>query len=125
MEESAKGNGTSGSEGVRSVAGEVERTGRGGNRPAEISAVSAFASVASLGSWIIAPGVFISITLICALTAIVAGHAGRFRGRRLGGEGRWLALAGVVTGWLMLFVCLFAILAFVGLVAAVTVFADS
>ncbi|MFI6012642.1 hypothetical protein ACIBAG_28165 [Streptomyces sp. NPDC051243] len=37
------------------------------------------------------PGVFVALAVLCELVAIPAGHVGRFRGRRLDGEGRGLA----------------------------------
>lgn len=40
------------------------------------------------------------------------------------GEGRGLALAGILTGWLVLFVCLLALLAFGGLVAGLAALTD-
>lgn len=40
------------------------------------------------------------------------------------GEGRGLALASILAGWLVLFLCLLALLAFVGLVAGLAVLTD-
>ncbi|MEU8990824.1 hypothetical protein AB0C98_31185 [Streptomyces sp. NPDC048558] len=59
------------------------------------------------------------------MITIHAGHVGRFRGRRLDGEGRGLALAGILTGWLVLFVCVLANLAALGLAVGIALFVDS
>jgi hypothetical protein len=99
---------------------ETDAAGRPENRAAVIGAYAAFLSVASTGSWLLAGYLFYFITLVCALVAIVAGHIGYFRARRLGGRGRWLALADLLTGWLMLGVCLLAFLALAGLALGLT-----
>lgn len=98
----------------------VDATDRPENRPATIGAYAAFLSVASTGSWLIAGYLFYFVTVVCALVAIVAGHLGRSRARRLDGRGRWLALADLLTGWLMLGLCLLAFLALVGLATGLT-----
>ncbi|MET9253515.1 DUF4190 domain-containing protein [Streptomyces sp. NPDC048182] len=99
------------------------------NRPAKVSGFLALAAVAFLGNFAtgiawINPGVFIGFAVLCALAAIPVGHVGRFRGRRLGGDGRGIALAGILTGWLVLIVCALAVLAFVGLIAGLAVLGD-
>ncbi|POX57163.1 hypothetical protein C3489_00065 [Streptomyces sp. Ru71] len=101
----------------------------GRNRAAKVSGFFALGAVASLGNFAtgiawLNPGVFIGMAALCALIAVPAGHVGRFRGRRLGGDGRGLALAGIVTGWLVLFVCALAELAFLGLMAGLAVLVD-
>ncbi|MGP4089837.1 DUF4190 domain-containing protein [Streptomyces sp. KR55] len=107
------------------------RHGPGGrNRPARVSAFCALGGVAFLGNFAtgiawITPGVFVGLALLCALIAIPAGHVGRFRGRRLDGEGRGLVLTGILTGWLVLFVCVLAILAALGLAVGIAVLVDS
>ncbi|MFE3856772.1 DUF4190 domain-containing protein [Streptomyces griseorubiginosus] len=102
----------------------------GRNRPAKVSAFFAVGAVGFLANFAtgiawLNPGIFITLALLCALIAIPAGHIARFRGRRLDGEGRGLALVSIVIGWLTLFVCLLALLAFVGLVAGLSVLVDS
>ncbi|MFF9814922.1 DUF4190 domain-containing protein [Streptomyces sp. NPDC014006] len=101
----------------------------GRNRAANVSGFFALGAVASLGNFAtglawINPGIFVAMAVLCALIAIPAGHVGRFRGRRLGGEGRGLALAGILTGWLVLVVCVLAGLALLGLVAGLAVVVD-
>ncbi|MBC2907636.1 hypothetical protein [Streptomyces cupreus] len=107
-----------------------ERRPRGRNRPAKVSAFFALGGVTALGNFAtgiawINPGIFIGGAMACALIAIPAGHVARFRGRRLDGEGRGLAPAAILTGWLVLIVCALAILAFVGLVAGLSLIAES
>ncbi|MFE0171319.1 DUF4190 domain-containing protein [Streptomyces sp. NPDC059002] len=102
----------------------------GRNRAAKVSAFFALGGVAFLGNFatgiaLLNPPVFIALAVVCALIAVVTGHVGRFRGRRLAGEGRGLALAGILTGWLVLFVCALAILALVGLVAGIAALSDN
>lgn len=102
----------------------------GRNRMAKVSGFFALGAVGFLGNFAtgiawLNPGVFAAFALLCALIAIPTGHVARFRGRRLNGEGRGLALASIVTGWLTLIVCLLAILAFVGLIAGLAVLVDS
>ncbi|MER7404800.1 DUF4190 domain-containing protein [Streptomyces sp. NPDC000070] len=116
----------SSSNGARTAAGAPARTFAGRNRAAKVSALFALGGVAFLANFAtgiawINPGIFVGLAMLCALIAIPAGHMGRFRGRREDGEGRGLALAGILTGWLVLFVCLLALLAFVGLVAGLAV----
>ncbi|GAB2971976.1 hypothetical protein GCM10023080_039950 [Streptomyces pseudoechinosporeus] len=117
-------------ENARSAAGTRERSWAGRNRPAQVSAFFALGGVASLGNFAgpiawINPGVFVGMAVLCALVAIVAGHIGRFRGRGLDGDGRGVALAGILTGWLLLLVCTLAGLALIGLVAGLSVLVDS
>ncbi|MFF5805546.1 hypothetical protein [Streptomyces sp. NPDC012746] len=92
------------------------------NGPARVSAFFALASVASAANFVtgiawINPAVFLAMTALCALTAVPVGHMGRFRARRLAGEGKGTALAAILVGWTMLFVCALAVLAFAGLIA--------
>ncbi|MFF5720632.1 DUF4190 domain-containing protein [Streptomyces buecherae] len=112
-------------------ASEEEGPARAGrNRPARASAYCALGAVASLGNlagpvgWL-NPGIFVGMAFLCALVAVIAGHLGRFRGRRLDGEGRGLALAGLVTGWVVLLVCLVLLLAVVGVIAGLTLVLDN
>ncbi|GHE71079.1 DUF4190 domain-containing protein [Streptomyces capitiformicae] len=120
----------SSADGVRSAAGEPARSWAGRNRAAKVSAFFASGGVAFLGNFAtgiawINPAVFVGLAALCALIAIPAGHAGRFQGRRLYGEGRGLALVSILTGWLTLIVCLLATLAFLGLAAGLAVLLDS
>ncbi|MFB7199783.1 hypothetical protein [Streptomyces sp. NPDC056240] len=71
------------------------------------------------------PGIFVGMAVLSALIAVPAGHVGRFRGRRLDGEGRGTALLGIVVGWLLLFVCALAVLAYIGLIAGLAFLADA
>ncbi|WP_261718793.1 DUF4190 domain-containing protein [Streptomyces sp. FZ201] len=101
----------------------------GRNRTAKVSAFFALGGIAFLGNFAtgiawINPGIFIGCAVLCALVAIPTGHIARFRGRRLDGDGRGLALAAVLTGWLVLLVCVLAVLAFVGLIAGLAVLTD-
>jgi hypothetical protein len=108
----------------------AERTLAGRNRAAKVSAFFAMSAVALLANFAtgiawINPGVFVTLALLCSLAAIPTGHIARFRGRRLNGEGRGLALASILTGWLALVVCLLAYLAFLGLVVGLSLLVDS
>ncbi|QKW49046.1 DUF4190 domain-containing protein [Streptomyces buecherae] len=115
---------------VRQASEEEGSTRAGRNRPARASAYCALAAVAALGNlagpagWL-NPGIFVGMAFLCSLVAVIAGHLGRFRGRRLGGEGRGLALAGLVTGWVVLLVCRVLLLAVVGVIAGLTLLVDS
>lgn len=100
------------------------------NRAAQVAgffalgAIGALANFATGLAWL-NPGIFVGLAALCALIAIPAGHVGRFRGKRLGGSGRGVALASILTGWLVLLVCLLAVLALIGLLAGVAVLTDS
>ena len=111
-------------------AGEQDYASAGRNLPAKVSAFFALGGVASLANLagpigLLHPGIVVGMAVLCALATVIAGHAGRFRGRRLGGEGRGLALAGILSGWLLLLVSLLVTLAFIGLVAGLAVLVDS
>jgi len=111
-------------------AGASLRTTPSRNRPAKVSlwfAGGGVATLANFGTGIawINPGIFIGMAVLCALVAIVAGHVGRFRGRRLDGDGRGMALLGILVGWLLIFVCLLAVVAVAGLIAGLSVLVDS
>ncbi|MEV4004832.1 hypothetical protein [Actinomadura sp. NPDC049753] len=73
-----------------------QRTRPSGNRPAKVSLFFAGFGVAALANfgtgiaWI-NPPVFVGLAILSALAAIIAGHVGRFRGRRLDGDGRGMA----------------------------------
>ncbi|MGI5205050.1 hypothetical protein ACQEU6_26170 [Spirillospora sp. CA-108201] len=108
---------------------EARRTRPSGNRPAKVSLFFACSGIAALANFAtgiawINPAVFVGLAVLCALTAIVAGHAGRFRGRRLAGDGRGMALLGIVLGWLLILVCVLAVGAVLGLIAGMAVLFD-
>ncbi|MGB8939241.1 MAG: DUF4190 domain-containing protein [Streptomyces sp.] len=114
---------------TRPSTGEPERAWAGRNRLAKVSAFFALGGVACIVNLagpigLLHPGIFVGMAVLCALAAIIAGHAGRFRGRRLDGEGRGLSLAGILTGWLLLLVSLLLTLAFIGLVAGMALLVD-
>lgn len=100
------------------------------NRPAKVSVyfagfgIAALANFATGIAWI-SPPVFVGMAVLCALVAIVTGHIGRFRGRRLNGDGRGMALLGLVLGWLLIIVCLLATIAALGLITGLAVLADA
>ncbi|MFB6619504.1 DUF4190 domain-containing protein [Streptomyces sp. NPDC085524] len=103
---------------------------RGRNRAAKVSAFCAlgsFAAMANLATPIgwLNPPVFVAMALLCALIAIPAGHVGRFRARRLSGDGKGMALAGVLGGWVMLLVSLLAVASAAGLIAGVALLVDA
>ncbi|MEV3922580.1 DUF4190 domain-containing protein [Actinomadura coerulea] len=111
------------------VAGE-RRTGPTGNRPAKVSVffagfgIAALANFATGIAWI-NPAVFVGLATLCALAAIIAGHVGRFRGRRLDGDGRGMALLGIVLGWLLIIICVLAVVAVLGLITGMAVLFDA
>ncbi|WP_435284848.1 hypothetical protein [Streptomyces koelreuteriae] len=119
----------SGTNSTRTADGAPARTLAGRNRAAKVSGFFALGGVAFLANFAtgiawINPGIFVGLATLCALIAIPAGHVGRFRGRRMDGEGSGLALASFLAGWLVLFLCLLALLAFVRLVAGIAVLTD-
>ncbi|MCC5582161.1 DUF4190 domain-containing protein [Microtetraspora sp. AC03309] len=106
------------------------RTSPSRNRPAKAGLAFAILSVAAIGNFFtgiawLNPGVFVGMAMLFALLAIGVGHVGRYRGRSLDGDGRGMALLSIVLGWLMLFVCVIAIVALMGLIAGLAVIADS
>ncbi|WP_424892240.1 hypothetical protein [Streptomyces sp. XH2] len=103
---------------VRPVSGDEGQQAGFRNQAAALSLICGFASVAAVGSWPLFPPLFVYASLACALGAVIAGHVGRWKARRRGGEGRWAALAGLLAGWLMLTACLLLALLSVGLFAA-------
>ncbi len=105
------------------------RTEASRNRPAKVSLWFAGGGLAAYGNFFtgiawLNPGIFVLMAVLCALVAIVVGHVGRFRGRRLGGDGRGMALLGILLGWLLLAVSAVLILAVGSLVAGVAVLVD-
>ncbi|GAA2280064.1 hypothetical protein GCM10010402_40980 [Actinomadura luteofluorescens] len=99
------------------------------NRPAKVSLFFAGSGIATLANFAtgiawINPAVFVGLAVLCALAAIIAGHVGRFRGRRLDGDGRGMALLGIVLGWLLILICLLAVTAVLGLIAGLAVLVD-
>ncbi|PHQ51420.1 hypothetical protein BLA24_13895 [Streptomyces cinnamoneus] len=106
------------------------RTTPSKNGPAKVSLWFAGCGVAAYGNFAtgiawLNPGVFIMMAVLCALIAIVAGHIGRFRGRRLDGDGRGMALLGIVVGWLVILVTVVIALAVGGLIAGLAVLVES
>ncbi|MER7812679.1 DUF4190 domain-containing protein [Streptomyces sp900116325] len=109
---------------------EQTQSAPGRNRPAKVSLFFAACGYASLGNFFtgiawLNPGIFVSMAVLSALTAVVSGHVGRYRGRRLGGDGRGMALAGILLGWLLLFICVLIGLAFIGFIAGLTFLTDN
>ncbi|GAA1887985.1 DUF4190 domain-containing protein [Actinomadura bangladeshensis] len=108
----------------------ASRNTRSRNRPAKVSVYSAGFGIAALANFAtgiawINPAIFVGMAVLCALVAIVAGHMGRFRGRRLDGDGRGMALLGLLLGWLLIVVCLLATIAALGLIATLAVLTDT
>lgn len=102
----------------------------GRNRAAKVSAffaLGSFGALANLGTPIgwLNPPVFVGMAVLCALIAIPAGHVGRFRARRLSGDGKGMALAGILGGWLMLLVSLLAVASAFGLIVGLSLLADA
>ncbi|MES9539067.1 MULTISPECIES: DUF4190 domain-containing protein [unclassified Actinomadura] len=100
------------------------------NRPAKASLFFAGSGLAALANFAtgiawINPMIFVALAMLCALAAIAFGHVGRLRGRRLDGDGRGTALLGILLGWLLIFVCVLAVIAVLGLIAGLAVLVDS
>lgn len=100
------------------------------NRPAKVSLTAAGFGVAALlnfatGIGWLNPPAFVAMAVLCGLIAIIAGHMGRRRGRRLDGDGRGMALLGLILGWLLLLICILATAVFFGLLAALAVLIDT
>ncbi|MFD7262058.1 DUF4190 domain-containing protein [Streptomyces sp. NPDC059874] len=101
----------------------------GRNRAAKVSVFFAMGSLGALANFAgpiawLNPPIFIGMAIVCALIAIPAGHVGRFRARRLAGDGKGMALAGILGGWAMLLVSLLAVAAAVGLLVGVGLLVD-
>ncbi|ESQ01457.1 hypothetical protein EES44_17625 [Streptomyces sp. ADI96-15] len=102
------------------------------NRAARVSAFAVvFAAFVGGGSYLPA-ALFLPLTLtwmavifLCGITAIVAGHVARLRAKRLGLRGRWLALAGIVGGWICVLVAVLTLAAVVGAIGGLAVLIDS
>ncbi|MFG3283284.1 hypothetical protein [Streptomyces sp. NPDC048111] len=87
--------------------------------------VGAWAAAVGVGSivaifvtpmlWLLYGGVYTFFMAVSGLVAIVAGHVGRIRGKRMGGRDRGLALLAIVTGWLLLFCVLVIVVTYFGL----------
>ncbi|MFG2720968.1 hypothetical protein ACGFW5_22125 [Streptomyces sp. NPDC048416] len=97
------------------------------NVPARVAAWSAGMGVSVIISifttpmlWLMHGGIYTFFLFVFGLVAIPAGHLGRFRGKRLGGHDRGLALAAIVTGWLLLLCTLLIVLAYAGLMIGLT-----
>ncbi|MFG2295078.1 hypothetical protein [Streptomyces sp. NPDC048603] len=103
--------------GERTDAGTRKGTGTGtgtdagaarqANRPARVSAFLACGGSALLGNFFtgiawINPAVFLGMAVLSGLLAIAAGHIGRLRRPQGEGDGRGLALLGIIGGWLVL-----------------------
>lgn len=98
------------------------------NVPARISAWSAalgvsliVAAFATPMMWVLYGSYYTFFMALFGIVAIPTGHVGRFRGKRLGGRDRGLALLGIVTGWLLLLCALLVVLAYIGLLAGLAV----
>ncbi|MGC5412858.1 hypothetical protein ACPXCX_55770, partial [Streptomyces sp. DT225] len=75
--------------------------------------------------WLGFAGYSTAFMFLCGFVAVPAGHLGRRRGKRLGGQDRGIALLAIVTGWLLILCASVLVLAYVGLVAGVAVLSDS
>ncbi|TDD79639.1 DUF4190 domain-containing protein [Actinomadura darangshiensis] len=100
------------------------------NRPAKASLTAAGFGVAALlnfatGIAWINPPIFVAMAMLCGLIAIVTGHLGRRRARHLDGDGRGMALLGLILGWLLFLTCTLATAAVFGLIAALAVLIDA
>lgn len=70
---------------------------------------------ATLLGWLYT-GFFLGSAALFSVAAIVVGHVGHARGRRIG-AGRGTALAAILVGWLALLVCAVVLLVAIGLLA--------
>ncbi|MFF4188492.1 DUF4190 domain-containing protein [Streptomyces sp. NPDC001691] len=102
------------------------------NVPARISIWSAalgvsliVAAFATPMMWVLYGSYYTFFMALFGVVAIPTGHVGRFRGKRLGGRDRGLALLGIVTGWLLLLCALLLVLAYVGLIAGLALLTDA
>ncbi|GAA4105312.1 hypothetical protein [Actinomadura miaoliensis] len=68
---------------------------------------------------------YMCMAFLLGLAAIVTGHLGRSRGRRLGGDGRGRALVGILLGWLVVIVCVVVVAVLAGITAVLAVIVDS
>ncbi|GAA4138115.1 hypothetical protein [Actinomadura keratinilytica] len=68
---------------------------------------------------------YLCMGFVIGLVAIITGHVGRFRGRRLGGDGRGRALVGILLGWFTVLVCVGVVLFWFGIAAVLAVIIDS
>ncbi|GLZ16465.1 hypothetical protein Acsp04_67000 [Actinomadura sp. NBRC 104425] len=68
---------------------------------------------------------YMCMAFLLGVAAIVTGHFGRSRGRRLGGDGRGRALVGILLGWFAVFVCVVVVAVVVGITSVLAVIIDS
>lgn len=105
------------------------------NRAADFSAWSALIAVGTLFFsagiplfWLTWGFYGLALIFLCGVTAVVAGHVGRARARKLAGTGRGAALFGILCGWFLIIgttlVALLAALASVGLLAGWALLTD-
>ncbi|PWI17418.1 hypothetical protein DI272_27095 [Streptomyces sp. Act143] len=116
----------------REAAGAAAVGGGARNTPARISIWAASLGAGLIAGivmtpvlWLLYGGLYTFCVFVTGVVAIPAGHLGRRRGKRLGGRDRGLALAGIVTGWLLVLFALLLVLAYAGLVAGAAVLVDS
>ncbi|WP_433453661.1 DUF4190 domain-containing protein [Streptomyces sp. CA-142005] len=109
-----------------------QTAGRTRNKPALVSASAALAGVvyasgSVMGGWLTVTysAAILSLLILCALVAIIAGHIGRRRAKKHGVEGRWLSLASIVVGWLCILYAVLVNLLVMGIVAGLAVLVDS
>ncbi|PSJ27098.1 hypothetical protein B7P34_19360 [Streptosporangium nondiastaticum] len=102
------------------------------NVPARISAWSAalgvsliVAAFATPMMWMLYGSYYTFFMALLGIVAIPTGHVGRFRGKRLGGRDRGLALLGIITGWLLILCALLIVLAYIGLIAGLALLTDA
>ncbi|MFF8444915.1 hypothetical protein ACF07U_29100 [Streptomyces californicus] len=119
------------------MAGDVQQAAavsgnRARNTPARVAAWSAALGVGLIAAivltpmfWLMYGGFYTAALFLCGLVAVPAGHAGRRRGKKLGGRDRGLALLALLTGWLLMLGALVLVLAYAGLVAGLGVLVDS
>ncbi|AXG78231.1 hypothetical protein DVK44_11535 [Streptomyces paludis] len=100
------------------------------NTPARVSIAAAIGGVTLITAtaitpmfWLMYGGFYTFLLFLCGIVAIPAGHLGRRRGKRLGGQDRGMALIAILIGWLLLLVSLLLVLAYYGLLAGLVLVA--
>ncbi|MGW5421396.1 hypothetical protein [Streptomyces sp. NPDC003943] len=104
----------------------------GTNTPARISAWAAALGVGLVAGifltpvlWLLYGGLYTFCVFLLGAVAVPAGHLGRRRAKRLDSRDRGVALAALLTGWLLVLAALLLALAYAGLVASAAILVDS
>lgn len=105
------------------------RTAPSKNTPARLAVGFAGFGVAALGCFFTGiawmnPPIFVALAVLSAIAGIATGHVARYRAKRLGADGRGMALCAILLGWLVVVICVLATLALVWLLGGTAISID-